>query len=788
MHPIRTRSIPAQLPPEYDWEKPLKTPEPVESAAESAPEPEPMRPYLAAEAEPIAVPTFGRGIAWVASIVSLAWLALAAAVLYLIGGAEQFAALTLTEWAGIAAGIAAPLSAIWLIALVAARAFPGQQRETLARIEAAEARFLRTASETRTQIESIDAMLAAVTQRVEGLRTAFSAEIDGLVQATDTAAERTRALAGGLAEDRMAIDETTRRLADTGERARAEFAALTGSLPDAENQAGRIAETLRTSAVEARSQLQMTEDLLAGVWTRSEEASAQAKAAADGLTSVVAAIAASASDAEQRLGSYAAQLESSADTALAKTGEALEATRRGVDAQTQALAAAIDKARAELDDIGGRAVETIAARIEAISEQAGVLSQRLADQDAGSQKLMATVERGFSVLDAKLVNAAQSGENILSSLSGRLSEVRGEIDGLSAPLDGTRGAAQEVGDIVGGMRQAVEAVLGTLGNGIPDRAHEGVAAIDALRGAVANLSVDVERLSERASAVAAPITSSRSAIDELLSGLEDQRESLEASMTRVRGELEAAQGLITGIQHSTEGTALGATSQLIEALGRVREVAAQTSGTVRSVLEGVVEEAREALAKATAEAVRTNVVEPVGEQIQQLEYASARGADAAQAAAERLARQLVSVAETAAAIEARVSEADSHLDKAQRTDLGRQSELLIEALHSSSIDIAKGLSNEITDATWKAYLAGDRGAFSRRSARLLSSGDARDVARRYEEDGEFRDAVRRYIHDFEAMMRRVGADREASALSMTLLSSDVGKLYVALAQATDRLR
>src|SRR3546814_18399493 len=91
MHPIRTRSIPAQLPPEYDWEKPLKTPEPVESAAESAPEPEPMRPSLAAEPEedPIAVPTFGRGLPWAASLVSLAWLALAAAVLHLIGFTER---------------------------------------------------------------------------------------------------------------------------------------------------------------------------------------------------------------------------------------------------------------------------------------------------------------------------------------------------------------------------------------------------------------------------------------------------------------------------------------------------------------------------------------------------------------------------------------------------------------------------------------------------------------------------------------------------------------------------
>jgi hypothetical protein len=48
--------------------------------------------------------------------------------------------------------------------------------------------------------------------------------------------------------------------------------------------------------------------------------------------------------------------------------------------------------------------------------------------------------------------------------------------------------------------------------------------------------------------------------------------------------------------------------------------------------------------------------------------------------------------------------------------------------------------------------------------------------------------VNRYIHDFEAMLRRVLADRDGTALGVTLLSSDMGKLYVALAQAIDRLR
>ncbi len=781
-----SQSIPAKLPSDYGW-KDGDAAEPDAAVDESAEKPAPMDPNVD-PTEITPAPTFSSRVLLVASLVSLAWLALAAAVIYLIGGADQIAHLSLTEWAGVAAGIAAPLSAIWLIALVTARVYPGQQRETIALIEAAEQRFAQTALETRTQLENIDSVLSTVTSRVEAMRQSFATEIEAFVSATETAAERTQLLIAGLAEDRAAMDVSSQRLADSGARARSEFAELTTALPTAEDQANRISEILKTSAVEARGQLQETEDLLAAVWTRSEEAGLQAKAAADGLTSVIASIAASANDAEGRLSNYAGALENSADAALAKTGEALDATRQGIAAQTEILAAAISKTSLELNDIGGHAVDDIAARLQSITQHASDLSQQIANQDANSQDLLSTVERGFSVLDAKLANAAQSSENVLHGLSSRITIVRGEIDSLTAPLDGTRGIARDIGNTISEVRRATEDAIALLAESVPGGAEKGMSAIDAIRGSVGSLMQDLDRLNERTALIATPVNDSRAAIDGMLSGLESQRESLEAVVASVRAELQSAQGMVSDISHATETTALGATSQLIEALGRVREVATQTSGTVRTALEAVVEEAREALSKATTEAVRLSVTEPVEEQIKALAGASARGADAAQAAAERLSRQLVSVAETAAAIEARVSEADAHLEEAQRTDLAHQSELLIEALNSSSIDIAKGLSTEVTEDAWKTYLTGDRGVFSRKAVQLLSRGDARDVAARYKEDGEFRDAVRRYIHDFEAMMRRVGADRSASALSMTLLSSDVGKLYVALAQATDRLR
>ena len=146
------------------------------------------------------------------------------------------------------------------------------------------------------------------------------------------------------------------------------------------------------------------------------------------------------------------------------------------------------------------------------------------------------------------------------------------------------------------------------------------------------------------------------------------------------------------------------------------------------------------------------------------------------------------MSETAAAIEDRIAEDRAQREEQEAEALSRRVSLLIEALNSTAIDVNKLLSNDVADTAWAAYLRGDRGVFTRRAVRLLDTGEAREIQRHYEEEPEFREQVNRYVHDFEAMLRRVLADRDGHALAVTLLSSDMGKLYVALAQAIERLR
>jgi len=109
-------------------------------------------------------------------------------------------------------------------------------------------------------------------------------------------------------------------------------------------------------------------------------------------------------------------------------------------------------------------------------------------------------------------------------------------------------------------------------------------------------------------------------------------------------------------------------------------------------------------------------------------------------------------------------------------------------MHSASIDVGKILSDEVDEKAWDSYLKGDRGVFTRRAARLIRSSESRAIRTHYETDGEFQHSANRYIHDFEAMLRRVMAERDGGPIAVTLMSSDMGKLYAALSDSIERRR
>ena len=128
-------------------------------------------------------------------------------------------------------------------------------------------------------------------------------------------------------------------------------------------------------------------------------------------------------------------------------------------------------------------------------------------------------------------------------------------------------------------------------------------------------------------------------------------------------------------------------------------------------------------------------------------------------------------------------------------------DVVVSAMRAGAVDFtvkpvgAERLLVSLRNALATRALEGELARMKRSRGGILSfkdiitrSAKMRAVLQAYDNDDAVREQVNRYIHDFEAMLRQVLSARDGQALGVTLLSSDMGKLYVALAQAIERLR
>src|SRR3546814_12953680 len=112
--------------------------------------------------------------------------------------------------------------------------------------------------------------------------------------------------------------------------------------------------------------------------------------------------------------------------------------------------------------------------------------------------------------------------------------------------------------------------------------------------------------------------------------------------------------------------------------------------------------------------------EKVTAQIEMVARVAEEAVRAAHQASDSLTRQLLTIADTSASVEARIEEAERAAEDRDRDHFARRSALIIESLNSTAIDVSKILYNDVKDSAWSAYLKGDRGVFTRRAVKLRS--------------------------------------------------------------------
>ena len=702
-----------------------------------------------------------------AVLLALAWMASLAFFVASASPPGGPGPLRIAAWIGLGSGPLALLAALSILVL---------------RMGTSEATaYARAAAQLRNESRTLAEMLGILTRRIESARAGLAEQGSMLATLGEEAGERLQRAGETLRQHTAQVAATAATLDDSAASARTDLGVLIADLPQAESLAAALGDRLRALGADSHEQTEALLHRIAALEAAARGADQTSVGAARRLAAELDRVESNVAAVDRRIAETTGRIERASADALEGSADALERVRRGIDAQGAALSALIAQAHAAIESGGGEAHAALGTRAEALARTSETIAAELRAHDAAAAQMVERIGHALQAIEARFATLGERGAERTAGLDEvirSLAEQAGELDRL---LGEGNTAAEALTGRAETIRGHVEAVHGTLEAAIPaalshvrEQAEHGLGPIgDALPQA------------ERLASIAGEIGDRLGAVDAMLS---NQRESLgalhQSSVSRLAdltAQANALHDLLARTDADLRGIADGASVQLVDALLRVRDTAAQAGERAREALASAIPDAARQLGEHSAEAMR-QALHDVGEgQVAALGEASARAVEAAQAASDRLARQLATIAETSARIEAQTSTDDQQ-------GFVRQMGLLIEALNSGAIDIAKIFSNEPTDTAWAAYLKGDRGVFTRRAVHLLEAGEARAIAARYGDDPEFRDQVNRYVHDFETMLRRVLAVREGGPMGVTLLSSDAGKLYVLLAQAIERLR
>ena len=476
------------------------------------------------------------------------------------------------------------------------------------------------------------------------------------------------------------------------------------------------------------------------------------------------------------------------DQLLARSAEALAEIRGGIDTQAAAVAALVAQSQAGIGRAGIDASEMLGERLANAGAALDGLTAKIAEQERSSQRLMADLDTGLAALDERFLDLARSGDERANHVQTALARLRSELEALSGATAAQDSSIDGLAERTARLREGVD----QLGHALEGQM---AATLGEAEAGAARLLASVEAARPHVDSMREAAVEAANRIEAGASNVESQQERLAALMTSVDLGVSQAETRLAELSAAIaaagdEASRLSGETgpALVAALVQVREAASHAADRAREAIAKVIPESAGELSEATRTALEAAVREGVEAKLLELDAVATRAVETAREASDRLTAQMLSIGQSAAALEAHIERSREAQRKDSGEDFARRVSLLMDSMNSASIDVQKILSDEVDDKAWANYLKGNRGVFTRRAVRLIGNSETRAITAQYENDPEFQESVNRYVHDFEAMLRRVLAERDGGMIAVTLMSSDMGKLYAALSGAVDRRR
>ncbi|GAA4719796.1 hypothetical protein H9L13_08720 [Sphingomonas lutea] len=708
------------------------------------------------------------------AVLAVLWIAYTA---WSAGGAlagQPLSSPAFAQWVAVATGPLALLGLLWIMF--------GRTRRKEAE------HFTRSVVTMRSEARSLEALLQVLTQRIQDSRSELSMITQHLMQLGDDATGKLSGLTREFDSSSERLMQHGQALDRAADSARTDIAVLLDDLPRAEASARAVAEQLRTAGSESLAKTQQLGATVDDLTARAQNADQVLDGISQRLAARLAEIDTAGASAAMRVNEAEAGFSGVLDALLERTSLTLSEIRSGIDIQSAAVAALVAQSSAGLGKAGAEASETLSSNVDHANAALADLSGRIAEQERASQRMITEIDRGLALIDERFSELATHGDERANRFLDSLTRARTELDTLAAQAGTQDEAIGSLTDRTGALRESIDRLATDIRDGVGTAIGEAQGGTDRLvesakaaKPEIAWMRDAAVEASDRIAASAGQISEQQDRLAALLASVDDGVLGAEQKLAGLSAAIVAAQAEAASLSAET-GPAL------VAALVQVKDAAAHAAERAREAIHNVIPESAGKLSNETRAALEGVIRESIEERLREVETVAARAVEAARTASDRLTQQMLTLGQSAVALEQHMEQTSSEQREKDSEAFARRVSLLIDSMHSAAIDVGKILADEIDDRAWDSYLKGNRGVFTARAARLMGGSETKALRAHYETDLEFQRSVNRYVHDFEAMLRRVMAERDGSMIAVTLMSSDVGKLYAALSQAIERRR
>ena len=299
------------------------------------------------------------------------------------------------------------------------------------------------------------------------------------------------------------------------------------------------------------------------------------------------------------------------DALLARSAEALDEIRGGIDTQAVAVSALVAQSQAGIGRAGIDASEMLGERLASAGTALDGLSSRIAEQERTSQRLMADLDVGLAALDERFLDLARSGDERANHVQTALARLRSELESLSTATASQDNSIDGLAQRTVLLREGVDQ-LGLVLQG------EMSATLGEAEAGAARLLASAEAARPHVDSMRDAAVEAANRIEAGASNVDAQQDRLAALMTSVDLGVSQAEQRLAELSASIaaagdEANRLSGETgpALVAALVQVREAASHAAERAREAIAKVIPESANELSERPRTALEAAVREGV---------------------------------------------------------------------------------------------------------------------------------------------------------------------------------